>query len=183
MFGRRRQKVQLAQKHSQWNHVYPFATDVYDMSQSRQSNQQAYYGGMPPYLPAFQQQPSYHAIGYNMQNYSGIGYPGEGQNYVHNHQSMMYNNANIFQNPLDMPQENSYQNQQYNMQQNTYMNPYPKQSFLQKKPSGVQSIMNSFKGQDGSLDFNKMMDTAGSMMNAFSQVSNMVKGVGGMFKV
>ena len=62
------------------------------------------------------------------------------------------------------------------------MNPYPKQSFLPKQPSGVQSIMNSFKSQDGSLDLNKMMDTAGSMVNAVSQVSSMVKGLGGIIK-
>jgi len=43
--------------------------------------------------------------------------------------------------------------------------------------------MNSFKGQDGSLDINKMVDTAGTMMNAVSQVSSMVKGLGGIIKV
>ncbi|WP_430755266.1 YppG family protein [Niallia circulans] len=43
--------------------------------------------------------------------------------------------------------------------------------------------MNSFKSQDGSLDFNKMMDTAGMMMNAMNQVTGLVKGVGGIFKV
>jgi len=62
------------------------------------------------------------------------------------------------------------------------MNPYPKQSFIPKQPSGVQSIMNSFKAQDGSLDLNKMVDTAGQMMSAVTQVSSMVKGIGGIFK-
>ncbi|QJX62722.1 hypothetical protein HLK66_14400 [Niallia circulans] len=47
----------------------------------------------------------------------------------------------------------------------------------------MKSIMNSFKSQDGSLDFNKMMDTAGMMMNAMNQVTGLVKGVGGIFKV
>jgi hypothetical protein len=63
------------------------------------------------------------------------------------------------------------------------MNPYPKQSFIPKQPSGVQSIMNSFKTQDGTFDFNKVMDTAGNMINAVSQVSSMVKGLGGIIKV
>jgi len=43
--------------------------------------------------------------------------------------------------------------------------------------------MNSFKTQDGTFDVNKMVDTAGQMMNAVTQVSSMVKGLGGMFKV
>jgi hypothetical protein len=63
------------------------------------------------------------------------------------------------------------------------MNPYPKQNVLPKQPGGVQSIMNSFKSQDGSVDFNKMMNTAGQMMNAVNQVSSLVKGFGGFFKV
>ncbi|TCN23086.1 YppG family protein [Mesobacillus foraminis] len=63
------------------------------------------------------------------------------------------------------------------------MNPYPHQAFLPKQPSGFQSVMNSFKSQDGNLDINKMIDTAGQMMNAVSQVSSMVKGLGGILKV
>lgn len=66
---------------------------------------------------------------------------------------------------------------------NPYMHPYPKQSFTYKPPSGMKSIMNSFKTQEGNLDLNKMIDTAGQMANAVSQVQGMVKGLGGMFKV
>lgn len=63
-------------------------------------------------------------------------------------------------------------------------NPYPKQQFMQKpQPSGIKSVMNQFKTQDGSMDITKMMNTAGQMMNTVSQVSSMVKGVGGFFKV
>jgi hypothetical protein len=62
------------------------------------------------------------------------------------------------------------------------MNPYPKNNLLAKQPNGMQSFMNSFKSQDGSIDFNKMINTAGQMMNAVNQVSSLVKGVGGMFK-
>jgi hypothetical protein len=54
---------------------------------------------------------------------------------------------------------------------------------LPKQPGGMNSLMNSFKSQDGSVDFNKMMNTAGQMMNAVTQVTSLVKGLGGMFKV
>lgn len=89
----------------------------------------------------------------------------------------------IFQNPLDPEPDQNYAQSKQHYSVNPYMNPYPKQSFIAKQPSGVKSIMNSFKGQDGSLDINKMVDTAGTMMNAVSQVSSMVKGLGGIIKV
>nr|WP_267930420.1 YppG family protein [Cytobacillus spongiae] len=93
------------------------------------------------------------------------------------------NGQSVFHNPLQ-PVEEKKKGQPsipYGNGGNAYMNPYPKQSMMQKQ-SGMQSIMNSFKGQDGSLDFNKMVDTAGQMMNAVNQVSSMVKGIGGFFK-
>lgn len=64
-----------------------------------------------------------------------------------------------------------------------YFHPYPKQNMLKRPPSGVQSILNSFKTQDGTIDFHKMMNTAGQMVNAVSQASALVKGLGGLFKV
>lgn len=91
----------------------------------------------------------------------------------------------LFQNPLQ-PQEDLYPNQQpYPPYMNGFpgLNPYPKQTFIPKQPNGMQSLMNSFKSQDGSIDFNKMMNTAGQMMNAVNQVSSLVKGLGGLFKV
>ncbi|GAA0347975.1 YppG family protein [Bacillus carboniphilus] len=91
--------------------------------------------------------------------------------------------SHLLQNPLQQAQQSSpnpYHNQSNMMQQ--YVNPYPKHAMFQKqKPAG--SILNSFKGQDGSIDINKMMNTAGQMMNAVNQVSSMVKGLGSMFKV
>lgn len=90
----------------------------------------------------------------------------------------------IFQNPLlseDEPQT-PYNNIPYQNQE-PYFHPYPKASFLAKPPTGVQSVLNSFKSQDGTLDINKMVDTAGQMINAVSQVSSVVKGIGGIFKV
>lgn len=88
----------------------------------------------------------------------------------------------IFANPLQ-PVDNMQQYGQsaYNTNyQNLHQ--YPKNSLNPRPPSGVKSIMNSFKAQDGTLDLNKMVDTAGQMMNAVSQVSSMVKGFGGIFK-
>ena len=84
-------------------------------------------------------------------------------------------------NPFDNPLQPTKRPPQ--MQQQVY-NPYPKQQFMQKQqPSGIKSVMNQFKTQDGSMDITKMMNTAGQMMNTVSQVSSMVKGVGGFFKV
>lgn len=88
----------------------------------------------------------------------------------------------LFQNPLQ-PQDDpiyGFYGQQPEYQN---FNPYPQQNFLPKQPSGLQSIMNSFKSQEGNLDLNKMVDTAGQMVNAVTQVSSLVKGLGGMFKV
>lgn len=91
------------------------------------------------------------------------------------------NSQFLFQNPL-APQEEVYQNQAPQMNGYPMMNPYPKQNMGQKQPGGMQSFMNSFKSQDGSVDFNKMMNTAGQMMTAVNQVSSLVKGLGGIFK-
>ncbi|WP_456274272.1 YppG family protein [Bacillus sp. AK031] len=98
-------------------------------------------------------------------------------------QQSAYQNQ-FFQNPLQ-PEENTYYQQQGGYNEYPGMtNPYPQGSFMVKPPSsGVGTIMNSFKSQDGSLDFNKMMNTTGQMMNALNQVSSMVKGLGGMFKL
>lgn len=87
----------------------------------------------------------------------------------------------LFQNPLQ-PQEEYYPNT-YPTNNYSNPNPYPKQNFLPKQPGGMQSLINSFKSQDGSVDFNKMMNTAGQMMTAVNQVSSLVKGLGGIFKV
>jgi hypothetical protein len=120
----------------------------------------------------------------------GLYGPGPGSGYLNQQagyglysQPSAYGNQ-YFQNPLQ-PDETTYYQQQgsYNEYQGM-TNPYPKGSFMAKPPSsGMGTIMNSFKSQDGSLDFNKMVNTAGQMMSAVNQVSSMVKGLGGMFKV
>lgn len=91
--------------------------------------------------------------------------------------------SNLFENPLQAKEQPPYMN---NMN-NTYggypvMNPYPSNINVPRPPSGVQSVLNSFKNQDGTVDINKMVNTAGQMMNAVTQVSSMVKGLGGIFK-
>ncbi len=89
--------------------------------------------------------------------------------------------VNPFQNPLYSKDEDFYPSQQMNT---AITNPYPKQSFMQKNQgSNFSSVLNQFKTQEGSIDFNKMIDTAGMMLNSMNQVSNLVKGVGSIFKV
>ncbi len=89
----------------------------------------------------------------------------------------------LFQNPLQPQDEMVHQKPYMPMNGYPMMNPYPKQNAMPKQPGGMQSLVNSFKSQDGSVDFNKMVNTAGQMMNAVNQVSSLVKGFGGMFKV
>ncbi|MED1205037.1 YppG family protein [Heyndrickxia acidicola] len=85
----------------------------------------------------------------------------------------------IFDNPLH-PIADSNPSSGYVSQS---ANPYPKGNYSPRPPQGgFSNVMNSFKSQDGSLDFNKMMNTAGQMMNAVNQFSSMFKGLGGLFK-
>jgi hypothetical protein len=88
----------------------------------------------------------------------------------------------LFKNPLQ-PQEEVYPSHNPYPIGGGFMNPYPKTNLMPKQPGGMQSLVNSFKSQDGSVDFNKMVNTAGQMMNAVSQMTSLVKGLGGIFKV
>ncbi|MGE8204291.1 YppG family protein [Heyndrickxia sp. NPDC080065] len=90
--------------------------------------------------------------------------------------------THIFQNPLQSIDEYSINNKKPSIH-NQYPNPYPQGNHSIKPQGGMSSLMNSFKSQDGSIDFNKMVNTAGQMMNAVNQMSTMVKGLGGLFKV
>lgn len=89
----------------------------------------------------------------------------------------------VLQNPLQVPDEPypAYYPQQ--MQGPTTINQYPNPAMMPKQTGGISNIMNSFKSQDGSMDINKMVNTAGQMINAVSQVKSMVQGLGGMLKV
>jgi hypothetical protein len=150
---------------------------AFPMQGSPQAHYQPFAGNQSAYFNPFQQ-------AHNPHSYFQ-GYQPQMQQMQPQMQPQAQHPANqgLFQNPLQ--QEEAYQQPSSQQPNNPYpyMNPYPKQSFMAKQPSGVQSIMNSFKGQDGSVDFNKMMNTAGQMMSAVNQVSSMVKGLGGIFKV
>jgi hypothetical protein len=158
----------------------------YPASPNHGGYQQNYPGPAPysPYAPP--QGYGYQQFGTAGQNPygNGGGYQPQMPGYqTYPGQQSAYQNQ-FFQNPLQ-PDENTYYQQQGGYNEYPGMtNPYPKGSFMVKPPSsGVGTIMNSFKSQDGSLDFNKMMNTTGQMMNALNQVSSMVKGLGGMFKL
>jgi hypothetical protein len=44
------------------------------------------------------------------------------------------------------------------------------------------SIMSQFKKSNGQYDFNKLMDTAGQMMNTVNQMGSLAKGFTSFFK-
>ena len=131
------------------------------------------YGQQAPYHPQ-----QFQAFGQNQQPgfaQTGMAYP--------NQSYQQKDSQFLFQNPLQ-PKTDLAQPAYMHMNGYPVMNPYPKQqSILPKQTGGMQSFMNSFKSQDGSVDFNKMMNTAGQMMNAVNQVTSLVKGFGGMFKL
>lgn len=88
----------------------------------------------------------------------------------------------VLQNPLQ-PVEEQYQPYYQQMQGASGLNQYPNQALMPKQSNGIQTFMNSFKAQDGSVDIPKMVNTAGQMVSAISQVQSMIKGFGGMLKV
>ena len=180
MFGRKKRPAYV--QNIYWNQeqngypYYPFG-NIHDVSRQQMLpyqmvNQQSHWN------PYFNQQPANYTMNaFLQQQYGNPNYYGNPYNSQANY------SQSIFQNPLQPPEESYIP--PYSQQMNPFQsaNPYPKASFMGKQPSGLQSVMNSFKSQDGTIDFNKMMNTAGQMMNAVNQVSSMVKGLGGMFKV
>lgn len=155
----------------QWNQQYANRNQPFPYQPQSKNNNWPAYQQQNPYYP------QYPAYGQHIQQVFGPQNMQVPQSYTQKDSQF------LFQNPL-APQEEMGPKQPY-MPMNGYpmMNPYPKQNVLPKQPGGVQSIMNSFKSQDGSVDINKMVNTAGQMMNAMTQVSSLVKGFGGMFKV
>ncbi|WP_040208411.1 YppG family protein [Neobacillus jeddahensis] len=184
MFGNKRPNNHVHYGYSgQMMHQVP-------MNQQWNQQQQLYRNQPIPYhnqsqnndWMAYQQQNPYYSQPIQMygQGYQGGFGP---QNVPYSNQQGAQKDAQfLFQNPLQ-PKDEMMQQQAY-MPMNGYpmMNPYPKNSVMAKQPGGVQSFMNSFKSQDGSVDLNKMVNTAGQMMNAVNQVSSLVKGFGGFFK-
>jgi|GEM_PF-1867208 len=79
-----------------------------------------------------------------------------------------------FQNPI-VPSSPPYHQYSQNDIPPPFMTPY-------MKSSPFQMLLNSFKNETGTIDFNKMFQTTGQMVNVFSQISSMVKGVGQLFK-
>jgi len=157
-----------------------------------QSQNPQIFGGMNHYVAQ--------QYGYNMyspQSFPDHGYPAPyggvfyGQGFEYPQSSFQPNyqgkkqklSETVLQNPLQQPDYSYIDQFAYAQNNQPFLHPYPKQSAIPRPPSGMKSIMNSFKTQDGSFDVNKMVDTAGQMMNAVTQVSSMVKGLGGIFKV
>ncbi|PLS03589.1 hypothetical protein CVD27_14405 [Neobacillus cucumis] len=136
---------------------------------SQNYNMMPYYQNSPYYPPQMQ------TFGQSFQQ----GFVPQNMNYQT--QFSQKDNQFLFQNPLQ-PKDDMVQQPYLPMNGYPAMNPYPKNSFMPKQPGGMQSLINSFKSQDGSVDINKMMNTAGQMMNAVNQVSSLVKGFGGIFK-
>ena len=65
-------------------------------------------------------------------------------------------------------------------------NPYPSISKVTKETKSVpnhpiSNFLTHFKSVDGSYDFPKIMNTAGSMVNSMNQISSIVKSIGGFF--
>ncbi|APH04646.1 hypothetical protein A9C19_07725 [Bacillus weihaiensis] len=101
-------------------------------------------------------------------------------------------NPYYFQHPYQEQQNQVFHHQPYvpfNSPTKNYMaqpfpTPYPKPTpYMKQQPSGFQTVISQFKKSDGQLDFDKMMNTAGQMMNAVNQMGGLFKGVTSMFKV
>lgn len=186
MFGRKRNHSYLA--NNPYGMEYPQRVPLRNHDHS--VRQQPYPFLYP--LPSGQGNPNWYQNQFLYPQVPANFYPYSQGNYLNGAMSVGQSSAmnhqysqNVFQNPLQ-PNEDlqpSVYPNQYSNSANFNPNPYPNQKFMPKQPTGIQSMMNSFKAQDGSVDINKMVNTAGQMMNAVSQVSSMVKGLGGVFKV
>jgi hypothetical protein len=184
MFGKKRPNNYFQYGYSgQMMHQVPNEQQLQSQTHSNRNQPIPYQTQQMPYDWMIYQQQNPFPQGMQMygQTYQSGFVP---QNIPYSNQQYSQKDAQfLFQNPLQ-PKEEKVQQQAY-VPMNGYpmMNPYPKNNIMPKQPGGVQSIMNSFKSQDGSVDLNKMVNTAGQMMNAVSQVSSLVKSFGGFFKV
>ena len=134
-----------------------------------QHEQQGMHNYPTPFQPIGNSGQQYDTNGYN----GAIPFPQLQGGYPYGHKNM---SNSPFANPLESKKMGPYMNA-------SFPNPYPKQAFMQKsQPSGFKSIMNQFKTQDGSMDVTKMMNTAGQMVGTVSQMQNVFKGLGGIFK-
>ncbi|CAM3979406.1 YppG family protein [Lederbergia lenta] len=88
----------------------------------------------------------------------------------------------LFQNPLQ-PDDGYFYGTPNPKVAFQHGNPQKTGSSNNKQGGNSNSILNSFKSQDGTYDINKMVNTTGQLVNALSQVSSMAKGIGGFFKL
>jgi hypothetical protein len=141
------------------------------------ANQSQPYG----MLPYGQSNPIFHhyAHSYPYQSYQSLNAENAVNSYVHsanpNHPPAKANSSDLFENPLQ-PKKHTAPPQM------NYLHPYPKVTLMKPASGGFHTIINSFKNQDGTLDMNKMIDTAGQMMAVMNQFSSVVKGFGSVFK-
>lgn len=143
--------------------------------------QEPYPGWQQPMPPVY---PEYHVP----MNYPPMGgYHPAGMEYMQSQHQMATNSAygqsqglshTLFQDPLQ--EIDHFPNMKTRPQ--VPMHPYPQGMGMGKPPGQKSGLLNSFKSQSGSLDINKMVDTAGQFANAIAQVSHMAKGLGGLFK-
>lgn len=122
-------------------------------------------------------------------------YNGQTQNSLYPNGNQQYGNQQ-YGNPYQSyqpgwPEQGYYPNgasPQQGIQPNPFQaNPFIQQPFQQnvvqnKQSSGFGNVLNQFKSQNGSVDINKMMSTAGQMVSAVNQFSGIIKGIGGIFK-
>lgn len=144
----------------------------------------AHYQADPgqPYeiLPHSQSGPIFHHYAhYPYQAYDPLNAENAGSSYVYpaipNQPPATTNSSDLFENPLQ-PKKHTVPTQI------NYLHPYPKGNLMKPPSGGFHTIMNSFKNQDGTLDMNKMINTAGQMMAVMNQFSSVVKGFGSVFK-
>jgi hypothetical protein len=95
----------------------------------------------------------------------------QNNNQQHSQQQVQWNN-DFWPNPniINRPPNNMYP-----------QNLYPKSSTQKSKTNSSSGFLTHFKSSDGSLDINKMMNTAGTMVNTVNQISSMVKSFGAFF--
>lgn len=100
-----------------------------------------------------------------------VGFQGHNQtNPIH---SSAFSLDYIFEDPLYSDSENILPLHVPYPSPDVPMNPYA----FPPRPGSTFSLLESFKGKDGQIDFNKMISTAGQLMSIVNQVSGLVKGL------
>ncbi|WP_185806883.1 YppG family protein [Bacillus sp. HMF5848] len=105
--------------------------------------------------------------------------------YVRQHRTFRRYPIYGYRPPYQMPPQYPYGFSQQMPPIPQFPNQYPAPNKMPFNFQGNQapSIMNQFKKNDGSWDFDKMFNTAGQFMSAMNQVNGVVKGFSGIFKV